>query len=73
MMDNDETRVLGLRGLFVEARRRGDAGAATQYATEAVRLAPAANWASDAMLEAHCAERDGAEPSTRSSAAPRSG
>src|SRR3954447_19603765 len=58
MMDNDETRVLGLRGLFVEARRRGDAGAATQYATEAVRLAPAASWASDAMLEAHGAARD---------------
>jgi HemY protein len=58
MMDEDETRVLGLRGLFVEARRRGDAGAAHQYATEAVRLAPAAAWASDAVLEARCADRD---------------
>ena len=58
MMDEDETRVLGLRGLFVEARRRGDAGAARNIATEAVRLAPAATWASDAVLEARCAERD---------------
>jgi len=58
MMDEDETRVLGLRGLFVEARRRGDAAAAHEYATEAVRLAPAAAWASDAVLEARCAERD---------------
>ncbi len=58
MMDEDETRVLGLRGLFVEARRRGDAGAAREFATEAVRLAPAAAWASDAVLEARCAERD---------------
>ena len=58
MMDDDDTRVLGLRGLFVEARRRGDAGAATQYAIEAARLAPAATWASDAVLEARCAERD---------------
>jgi HemY protein len=58
MMDEDETRVLGLRGLFVEARRRGDAGAAHEYASEAVRLAPAAAWASDAVLEARCAERD---------------
>jgi HemY protein len=58
MMDNSETRVLGLRGLFVEARRRGDSGAATQYANEAVRLAPSATWASDAILEAHCAARD---------------
>jgi HemY protein len=58
MMDEDETRVLGLRGLFVEARRRGDAGAARQYAVEAARLAPAATWASDAVLEARCAEKD---------------
>ena len=58
MMDEDETRVLGLRGLFVEARRRGDTAAAQQYASEAVRLAPAAAWASDAVLEARCADRD---------------
>lgn len=58
MMDNDETRVLGLRGLFVEARRRGDPQAAARYAQEAVRLAPAASWASDAVLEAHCASHD---------------
>ncbi|WP_414472736.1 heme biosynthesis HemY N-terminal domain-containing protein [Microvirga sp. M2] len=58
MMDEDETRVLGLRGLFVEARRRGDADAAREFASEAVRLAPAAAWASDAVLEARCAEGD---------------
>jgi HemY protein len=58
MMEEDETRVLGLRGLFVEARRRGDVGAAQQYASEAVRLAPAAAWASDAVLEARCADHD---------------
>src|SRR5918997_4471491 len=58
MMEADETRVLGLRGLFVEARRRGDLQAATQHALEAVRLAPAASWASDAVLEAHGAARD---------------
>lgn len=58
MIDKDETRVLGLRGLFVEARRRGDAVAAREYAAEAIRLAPAASWASDAVLEARCADRD---------------
>ncbi|MCB5174548.1 heme biosynthesis protein HemY [Microvirga lenta] len=58
MMDEDETRVLGLRGLFVEARRRGDNLAAREYASEAVRIAPAAAWASDAVLEARCAEGD---------------
>ena len=64
MVDDDDTRVLGLRGLFVEARRRGDAGAATQYATEAARLAPAATWASDAVLESRC-ERAGLARRTR--------
>ncbi|MBZ6075736.1 heme biosynthesis HemY N-terminal domain-containing protein [Microvirga puerhi] len=58
MMEEDETRVLGLRGLFVEARRRGDVPAAHEYAAEAVRLAPAATWASDAVLESRCAERN---------------
>ena len=59
MMDDDETRVLGLRGLFVEARRRQDArGGDAQYALEAARLAPAASWASDAVLEMRCAEHD---------------
>lgn len=58
MMEEDETRVLGLRGLFVEARRRGDNLAAREYASEAVRIAPAAAWASDAVLEARSAERD---------------
>ncbi|WP_210496597.1 heme biosynthesis protein HemY [Microvirga antarctica] len=58
MMDEDDTRVLGLRGLFVEARRRGDTDAAREYAGEAIRIAPAATWASDAVLEARCADRD---------------
>jgi len=58
MMEENETRVLGLRGLFVEARRRGDAASAQQYASEALRLAPAAAWASDAVLESRCAEHD---------------
>jgi HemY protein len=58
MMDDPETRVLGLRGLFVEARRRGDPAAALQYANEAARIAPAATWASDAVMEARCAARD---------------
>jgi HemY protein len=58
MVDDPETRVLGLRGLFVEARRRDDELAARAYATEAARLAPSVTWANDAMLEAHCADTD---------------
>ena len=58
MAEDPETRVLGLRGLHVEARRRGDAQAALSHAMEAARLAPAASWASDAVLEAQGAARD---------------
>ncbi|GJD36482.1 heme biosynthesis protein HemY [Methylobacterium aerolatum] len=58
MVDDSETRVLGLRGLFVEARRREDEEAARAYATEAARLAPSVTWANDAVLEAHCADTD---------------
>jgi HemY protein len=58
MAERDETRVLGLRGLFVEARRRNDGEAARLYAAEAARLAPAAGWANEAVLEAQSAEGD---------------
>jgi HemY protein len=58
MVDDPETRVLGLRGLFVEARRRGDADGARHYAAEAARLAPAVAWANEAVLEAQSAEGD---------------
>ncbi len=53
MLDEPETRVLGLRGLFVEARRRGDEKAARAFADEAVRLVPSLAWANDALLEFH--------------------
>ncbi len=53
MLDRAETRVLGLRGLFVEARRRGDQAAARAFADEAVRLSPSLAWANDALLEFH--------------------
>ena len=58
MTETRETRVLGLRGLYLEARRRGDVVAARDYAEEAARAAPAVGWASDAVLEALSAEGD---------------
>lgn len=58
MAENDETRVLGLRGLHVEARQRGDRDASLAYAQEAARLAPAATWANEAVLESHVARGD---------------
>ena len=58
MLDDPETRVLGLRGLFVEARRKGDGSAARAYAAEAARLSPTVSWASEALLEYQCADGD---------------
>ncbi|PZU93329.1 MAG: heme biosynthesis protein HemY [Chelatococcus sp.] len=58
MLDKPETRVLGLRGLFVEARRRGDAAAARAFADDAVRRSPSLAWANDAMLDFHTGAGD---------------
>jgi HemY protein len=58
MLDEPETKVLGLRGLFVEARRKGDAAAARAYASEAARIAPSVSWAGEALLEYQCADED---------------
>lgn len=58
MLETSETRVLGLRGLFVEARRKGDDEAARAYAQRASELAPRVGWASEAVLEYQSADRD---------------
>ncbi|MGV6871367.1 heme biosynthesis HemY N-terminal domain-containing protein [Pseudochelatococcus sp. B33] len=58
MLETSETRVLGLRGLFVEARRKGDVEAARAYAQRASELAPKVAWASEAVLEYQSADRD---------------
>ncbi|MFH6786021.1 MULTISPECIES: heme biosynthesis protein HemY [Methylobacterium] len=58
MVDDPETRVLGLRGLFVEARRQDDEASARAYALEAARLAPSVTWANEAVMEGQCADRD---------------
>ncbi len=52
MLENDETRVLGLRGLYLEACRNGDTAAAHVFAKEAYDLAPLP-WAGQALLEYH--------------------
>ena len=51
-MERDpDTRLLALRGLFVEARRVNDEAAEQYYAERALRLAPNLPWAGDAVLE----------------------
>jgi len=58
MLEHKDTRVVGLRGLHIEANRKGDGEAASFYAAEAYKLAPAADWASEAALAQRCRERD---------------
>lgn len=53
-----DTRLLGLRGLYVEARRRNDAEAARRLADTAAQSAPALPWAAEAALEFRCATGD---------------
>jgi HemY protein len=58
MAARDDTRLLGLRGLYVEAQRRKDAAAARAYAEEAANAAPALAWAGQAALDFRCAAGD---------------
>ncbi len=58
MADRDDTKPLGLHGLFIEAHRRNDPAAALAHAEEAARTAPSLNWASRAVMEARCKEGD---------------
>lgn len=54
MAEDPETRELGLRGLYVEARRLGADEAARQYAERAAEDAPYLPWAAQATLEYRC-------------------
>ncbi|MDI4665855.1 heme biosynthesis protein HemY [Xanthobacter autotrophicus] len=58
MVDKPETRLLGLRGLHMEARKAGDKVAAYAIAEEAASAAPTLGWAADAVIEARCAGGD---------------
>ncbi len=58
MTKNDETKLLGLRGLYLEAQRQNASEAARHYASEALKLAPGVPWAGGAMIEFQCAEGD---------------
>lgn len=57
MAKREETKLLGLRGLHIEAQRRGDDEAANQYAREAHRIA-ALPWAGEAVVSNQAAHSD---------------
>ena len=58
MASRPDTKLLGLHGLFIEARRRGDARTATACAEEAAASGPTPGWAGQAVLELRCAAGD---------------
>ena len=58
MLDDPEMRLLGLRGLYLEAERLGDRAAARHYAGRAADIAPQLAWASDSTLEEKTARGD---------------
>lgn len=51
MLARDETKLLGLRGLYIEAVRRDDAMSARAYAQEAVLTPVMPPWAAEALIE----------------------
>jgi HemY protein len=58
MAEREDTRLLGLRGLFIEAQRADDPVAAVMIAEEALKLSPSSSWASHAVLGFCCAKGD---------------
>jgi HemY protein len=58
MAEREDTRLLGLRGLFIEAQRADDPVAAVMVAEEALKVSPSSSWASHAVLGFCCAKGD---------------
>lgn len=58
MLGAAETEFLGLRGLFVQATRRGDKEAARRYAARAFQLRPQTPWVAAAVFDLEAAAGD---------------
>ena len=58
MTKRDDTKLLGLRGLYIEAQRRNDTDAARFAVEEAAKVKPAAGWAGQAVLDYRCGAAD---------------
>ena len=58
MLEMPATRLLGMRGLYVEAVRWGDGEAAARYAAAANTAAPKLGWAAHALVEYRSQARD---------------
>lgn len=58
MAARQDTKLLGLHGLFIEAQRSDNAAAARAFAEDAARAAPNLAWAAEAVLQYRCAAGD---------------
>jgi len=58
MLEHSETEFLGLRGLFMQAMRKGDEEVAIKFATRANILKPKAAWASHALFDLHAGRHE---------------
>jgi HemY protein len=58
MTRREDTKLLGLRGLYIEAQRRDDAQAVRLAVEEAAKASPAPAWAGQAALDYRCAAAD---------------
>jgi HemY protein len=58
MAARDDTKLLGLHGLYIEAQRHADPVAAHAYAEEAAKHTAPPSWAGQAALEYRCATGD---------------
>jgi HemY protein len=58
MLDEPEMAELGLRGLFIEARKAGQGEAAKQFAERALAANPGLSWPSSALFDIQCRAGD---------------
>ena len=58
MLEDDSTKMVALRGLFLEAERQGEPEAARHYAEEAAKTDPSLPWAGNAKLRYSAADGD---------------
>jgi HemY protein len=58
MLEKPEMAEFGLRGLYIEAKKAGQAEAAKQFAGRALAANPALQWSTSALFDIHCREGD---------------
>lgn len=58
MLERPEMVELGLRGLYIEAKKAGEQDAAKQFAERALAANPSLTWSSAALLDMQCRDGD---------------